>query len=238
MLTDDTYIPQAAARGLHRLGEWDAALALLDGRPGGEVAGLRAQILVDRHFWRLDDPAPAQAAVESLDPASPRALFLRAQLAYVRILFDRAPRPDDTQTADAGFRAAAQDGSLRGWGVFWLGVIADNVHADPATAKAHYDASLELCRKERDLLLESYVVRHLGGYAIEHDRSPGEGEMLLRRSLHLRSALGARPQVAAAQATLAGELPDGPERETLREIARATADELGLTWLKGALADR
>jgi hypothetical protein len=70
---------------------------------------------------------------------------------------------------------------------------------------------------------------------MEHDRS--EGEMLLRRSLHLRSALGTRPQVAAAQATLAGELPEGPERTILREAAGASADELGLTWVKGALAN-
>lgn len=92
----------------------------------------------------------------------------------------------------------------------------------------------ELCRND-DLLLESYVVRHLGGHAIERDRS--EGEMLLRRSLHLRAALGARPQTAAAQVTLASQLPEGPEREMLREAARATTKELGLTWLKDALSD-
>lgn len=235
MITNEPYIVRSAARRLHRAGEWDGALALLADEPDTDVAGLRAQILVDRHWWRVDDPAPAHAALDALDPGSLQAMYLHAQLAYMRILFGRDPRSDDAQTADAGFRAAARDESLRGWGVFWLGVLADNVHADPATAKARYGEALELCRKEGDLLLESYVARHLGGHAIEHDRS--EGEMLLRRSLHLRSALGTRPQVVAAQATLAGELPEGPERAMLREVARLTADELGLTWLKGALAD-
>ncbi|MEV4536601.1 hypothetical protein AB0J82_22725 [Asanoa sp. NPDC049518] len=237
MLADDTYISQVAARHLHRAGEWDTALALLEERPGEEVAKLRAQILVDRHFWRLDDPAPAQAAVDKVDPASAHAMFLKAQLAYVRVIFALAPRPDDEQGAEAGFRAAAHEESLRGWAMFWLGVVADHLHADPGAAKAHYDESLDLCRQQGDLLLESYVVRHLGAHAIEHDRSPGEGEMLLRRSLYLRSVLGARPQVAAAQAALAGELPEGTEREMLGGIATTTAEELGLTWLKGALAD-
>ncbi|WP_042363815.1 hypothetical protein [Streptacidiphilus neutrinimicus] len=67
-------------------------------------------------------------------------------------------------------------------------------------------------------------MRHLSGY--EPDPVP-----LLRRSLHLRAALGARPQVAAAQMSLWQELPEGPERELLREGALSTAQELGLTWM-------
>jgi hypothetical protein len=224
----------AAVRRLHRVGAWDTALALLDGEPGQDAARLRAEILVDRHWWRLDDPAAAEAAVGALDAATVGPRYLSAQLAYTRILFGRDPRPGDEQVAEAGFHAAAHDESLRGWGSFWLGVLADRVHGHPVAAKARYDEALQLSRGARDLLLESYAVRHLGGQAIEHDRF--EGEMLLRRSLYLRSALGARPQVAAAQVTLAGELSDGPERDMLRETAGATADELGLTWLQGALA--
>jgi hypothetical protein len=249
MLSNDSYRASAAARSLHRAGEWDLALALLADAPDApdapdasdasgqstvDVAVLRAQILVDRQWWLLDDPGPAREALDALDPGTPRAGFLRAQLAYTRLLFDPDPRSDDAQVADAGFRAAAQDESTRGWGTFWLGVVADNVHHDPATAQSRFDEALELCRAERDLLLESYVVRHLAGHTIERDRPAGE--LLLRRSLYLRSALGARPQVAAAQATLAGELPPGPERQTLREAAQAAAEELGLTWLKSGLA--
>lgn len=236
MLTNGPYSLLAAARRLHIAGAWDVALALLVDQPDADVAELRAQILVDRYWWRLDDPAPTLAALDALEPASLQAVYLRAQLAYLRILFGRDPLPDDARTATTGFRTAAHDECLRGWGAFWLGVLADNVHDDAVTAQTRYNEALDLCRKNGDLLLESYVVRHLGGHAIERDHS--EGEMLLRRSLHLRSALGARPQVAAAQVTLAGELSESREREMLREAARATADDLGLTWLKRALSDR
>jgi hypothetical protein len=90
-------------------------------------------------------------------------------------------------------------------------------------------------RDSGDLLLESYVVRHQGGHLVGSDRPAGE--MLLRRSLYLRSALGARPQTAAAQATLAQELPPGQERDALRGAARSVASELGLTWLNRQLAE-
>jgi hypothetical protein len=231
MLANDTYID--AARHLHRAGHWDLALALLSSQSAADVAQLRAQIAVDRYWWRLDDPAPAQAALDLLDQGSLPAAYLNSQLCYLRVLFDRDPRPDDAERAEAGFQAAADDPSLRGWGTFWLGIVADNVRQDPATAETRYREALELCRSDGDLLLESYVVRHLGGHAVDQP----DRERLLRRSLHLRSALGARPLVAAALAALADELPDGPERDTLREAARITADDLGLTWLKGALAD-
>ena len=58
---------------------------------------------------------------------------------------------------------------------------------------------------------------------------------LLRRSYQLRAALGARPQTAAAAATLAAALPPGAEAGQLREAARITATELQLTWLLGSL---
>jgi hypothetical protein len=236
MLADGPYTALAVARLLYRFGDWDAALAVLDGRAGDlDVLELTAQILIDRNFWRLDDPEPARVALAALDPASMASRYLCAQLAYARILFGRDPLPDDTQTAESGFRAATHDKRLRGWGVFWLGALADNVRADPATARVCYDDALALCRKENDLLLESYVVRHLAGHAIELDHDQPAGQLMLRRSLYLRSALGARPQVAAAQVSLASELPAGPERQTLRETASTTALELGLTWLTATL---
>jgi hypothetical protein len=109
------------------------------------------------------------------------------------------------------------------------------VYADPDTARQRYGEALALCRDDGDLLLESYVARHQGGHLIESDRPAGE--LLLRRSLYLRSALGARPQTAAAQATLAGELPPGQERDMLVQAARSTASELGLTWLNRQITE-
>jgi hypothetical protein len=55
---------------------------------------------------------------------------------------------------------------------------------------------------------------------------------MLRRSLHLRAALGARPQTIAAQAALADDLPeDDPERAELIRIFRPGAEELRIGWL-------
>lgn len=223
---------------LHLDGEWDGALALLGGADSDgkdhDTAAIRARILVDRNWWRLDDPAPAERAVAGLEDSALRG-YLAAQLAYARILFELGPRADDEQALHAGLQEAARDETLRAWVMFWQGVVADNIHDDPDTASQRYGQALALCGEGGDLLLESYVARHQGAYLIESDRPAGE--MLLRRSLHLRSALGARPQTAAAQATLAGELLPGPERDMLVQAARSTASELGLTWLKQELAE-
>jgi hypothetical protein len=250
MITNDPYI--AALGGLsgwlgltarlvsrlHLDGEWDGALALLDegggDSKGGHTAATRARILVERNWWRLDDPAPAARAVAGLDDPLLRG-FLAAQLAYTRILFALDPQPHDQQVMQAGLQQAAQDQTWRAWATFWQGAVADNIHDDPDTARQRYDDALALSRDGGDLLLESYIIRHQGDHLIKSDRAAGE--MLLRRSLYLRSALGARPQTAAAQAMLADELPPGQERDTLVQAARSVASELGLTWLNKQLAE-
>jgi hypothetical protein len=100
--------------------------------------------------------------------------------------------------------------------------VADNIHDDPGIARQRYDEALALNRDDDDLLLESYIVRHQGDHLIKSDRPAGE--MLLRRSLYLRSALGARPQTAAAQAMLADELPPAPSgTHSSRRPARSPA---------------
>jgi hypothetical protein len=250
MIANDPYIavpggpaghPGLVARLVNRLhldGEWDGALALLGGADsdgtGDGTAAIRARILVDRRWWRLDDPAPAERAVTGLEDPVLRG-YLAAQLAYTRMLFALGPRPGDEQVVHAGLREAARDATTRGWATFWQGVVADNVQGDPDTARQRYGEALALCRDGDDLLLESYIVRHQGAHLIESDRRAGE--MLLRRSLYLRSALGARPQTAAAQATLAYELPPGQERDLLVLAARSAASELGLTWLNKQLTE-
>ncbi|WP_211588513.1 hypothetical protein [Allorhizocola rhizosphaerae] len=222
MITNDAY---PMVRALHRAGEWAAALDLL----GDADPELRAQILVDWHFWSVGDHDAAEAAIAALDPASVRARYLSAALAYARVLFNRGARPDDPQVIESGFRAALDDPALSGWANFKLGIFADNVMHDPATALAHFEAAHKLC--EGDPMLESYVVRHLGGHLLDAGRRD-EAIDLLRRSLHLRAALGARPQVGAAAATLAGELPEGPERDTLRQTAALVGTDLNVPFLR------
>jgi hypothetical protein len=226
---DTAYITDRAldvARALQRAGRWDEALAVL---PAGELAA-RAEILADRFWWRLDDPAEAESAVGDLASRDAvRSGFYGAQLGYTRLLFQLDPRAGDLDQARDGFAAAARDPRLDGWGTFWLGTLADNIDHDPDAAARCYATALSLSHEHDDPLLESYAVRHQGDHAMASDE--GLGLHLLRRSYYLRAALGARPQTAAAAVTLAEVLPPGQDADQLRETARITARELGLTGL-------
>jgi hypothetical protein len=222
MLTDDAYV----ARRLHLLGEWDAALAVLG--PDADLE-LYAEIAVDRWFFQIEGHEEAEKAVAALDPASPTAHLLTARLAYSRLLFQRDPRPDDRTVAEANYRAAAQsdDELQRGWAEYHWGVLLDNIDDDAAGAVPRYETALEIATKYGDGYFESYIIRHLA-----HLQEPAERIAMLRRSLHLRAALGARPQTIAAQAVLAEGLPaDDPERAELLRTFRPGAEELRIGWL-------
>ncbi|MFD4506073.1 hypothetical protein [Streptomyces sp. NPDC058457] len=222
MLPDDTYI----ARRLLLLGEWDAALAALG--PDTEPE-LRAEIAVDRWFFRIEGHEEAEKAVAALDPASPTAHLLTARLAYSRLLFRRDPRADDRAVAEAGYRAAAESGDekQRGWAEYHWAVLLDNIDEDPAGALPRYETALGIATRSGDGCFESYIIRHLAPH-----KEPAERIAMLRRSLHLRAALGARPQTIAAQALLADHLPeDDPERAELMRTSRPGAAELRIGWL-------
>ncbi len=222
MITNDAY---PVVGTLHRAGQWAAALDLL----GDADPALRAQILVDWHFWSDGDHDEAEAAIARLDPGSIRARYLAASLAYARVLFQRGARPGDPSLIESGYRAALDDPALAGWATFKLGIYADNVAHDPVTGRARLEEALKLC--DGDPLLESYVVRHIAGHLLDAGERD-EALVLMRRSLTLRAALGARPQVGAAQSTLAGELPEGPERDMLLEAAALVGTELNIPFLK------
>ena len=231
---DTTYLVALGpdpARALLRAGLWEHALAAV---PADRAGAWRAQILADRFWWQLADPAGAEAAVAALAAADPvLARLSAAQLAYTPVVFQAGPRPADPGLARDGFTAASGDARLAGWGTFWLGVLADHVDHSPAAAVPRYTEALGWAREQGDLMLESYAVRHLGDHALEAGDAGGLD--LLRRSYQLRAALGARPHTAAAAATLADALPAGAEAGQLREAARLTARELGLSWLLSTL---
>ena len=208
------------------MGRWDDALAAL---PAGAVPQ-RAEIAVDRFWWRLGDAAAAEEAVSALLPSDPvLAGFLGAQVRYTRLVFGLGPHPEDHRRAHEDFKSATADARLSGWAVFWLGVLADNLDKNPDTARLAYQQALKQAHKRGDALLESYAIRHLGAHLVEQDREQGIAQ--LRWSYHLRASLGARPQTAAAALTLAGQLEPGAEADQLREAAALTARELELTWL-------
>lgn len=234
-MASDTYTSIGAARRLHLLGDWDHAAALLAEEESTEALELRAEILYERFLFRVDGIEAAADAIAALDPESLQARLLTARLAYTRLLFQLDPLPEDYETAEAGYRFASADPKTHGWAEFHWGALLDNVREDGAAAKAHYTEALQASHQEGDLILEAMVLRHLAWHVIDGgDRE--EGLRMLRRSLHLRSAIGPRPQVAAAQLLLAGELTeDDPERAALVEAARTLADELSLSWVRTGL---
>jgi hypothetical protein len=236
MITDTAYI----ARRLQALGEWDAALAVLDPSTGPDSAldtapdadrELRAEIAVERWFFQWAGHDEAEQAVAALDQSTPLAHLLRARLAYSRLVFHRDPRPDDRAASETGYRDVVCDGddALRGWAEFHWGCLLDNVDADGGDAVPHFETALELALKNNDIALEAIAVRHLAAH-----KDPAERVRMLRRSLNLRTALGVRPYSVAAQATLASELAeDDPERAELIELYTAAAEEMGIAWLLG-----
>lgn len=227
MTPDAAYLSRAGlapARYLQHAGQWSAALALAP----ADAATLRADILVEQHMFQLTPPGEAIAAVQAL-PGSALATLLLALLKYWRQLFklDGDPIAEDPV---ALFAEAAADPALAGWGAFHHAISIENLRDDGVTSAAGYQRALELAGD--DPFLESYVLRHQGDQLINRHGQREAGIALLRRSLYLRAAHGARPQVAAAQYQLAGELPPGPEADDLRDIARRTARELGIPWLQ------
>ena len=167
----------------------------------------------------------------SVRPARSGTAVRGRLLEYWRRLFrlgDRALGPDPV----AEFaRLDTPDAELApGWATFWRGVALENLADDAEGGQAQFRRALGVALDEEDLLLESYVVRHQGFYLLKQDRDAGI--MLLRRSLYLRAACGARPQVAAAQAGLAEALGVGPESVLLNRLVAQSARELNLTWLK------
>ncbi|RMI45150.1 hypothetical protein EBO15_11105 [Actinomadura harenae] len=236
-MRNDTYTVLDLARRLQVLGDWDHAAALLAAEEGAEALELRAEVLYERFLFQLDGMEAAAEAIAALDPESVQARLLAARLAYTRVMFKLDPLPDDYATAEAGYRFASADPKTHGWAEFHWGALLDNIREDGAAAKVHYDKALQASFQEGDLILESIVLRHVAWRVIEAG-DPEEGIRMLRRSLHLRAAVGMRPQIAAAQLLLAAELPeDDPERATLIEAARHAAEDLNLTWVRTGLEE-
>lgn len=235
MKSDRTYDAEPAlrhARRLQRAGDWAGALRLL---PDGDAAAvLRAEILVDRQSWCLDPVDEALAAVRAIEDVEPDvACFLTAVLEYWRRLLDSGDKPLGPDPLAEFTRLDCPDArTAPGWATFWRGVALENLHGEEEGAQAQYRRALGIALDEEDLLLESYVVRHQGAYLLERDRDAGI--MLLRRSLYLRAACGARPHVAAAQAGLAEALGVGPESVLLNRLVAHSAQELNLALLRAA----
>jgi len=220
----------APARFLQRAGQWDAALGLILELDDPEAAALRADMLVDRHVWQLDGAAEAAAAITAISADDPAlTALLSGVLEYWRRLFNPSSRPVIDGDPVSLFAGATPTRRLQGWATFWHAVSTEKLLNDQGAATAGYRRAREAAKEDR--LLESYVVRHQGFQLLESQQGRDRGIALLRRSLQLRAACGARPHVAAAQAALAEALSPSAEAEDLSEIAADTARALRIRWL-------
>ncbi|GIG59524.1 hypothetical protein Lfu02_38960 [Longispora fulva] len=242
MTLDEAYMSRpdlAVARHLQRAGQWDLALAHLSATPApatsstpatargagpGDplLAALAAEITVDRFLWQLGDVTPALTAIAALGD-TPLAALLTGQLTYWGTLFSLDLPGLDADPVKT-FGGVLDAPELGGWPLFWHAVSTENLRGDTPTATAGYEKVRQWARDTGDVLLESYASRHL---ATGDDTVP-----LFRLSVQQRAAAGARPQLAAAQSTLADALGDTPEAAELRALVAYTADELGISWLR------
>jgi hypothetical protein len=141
---DEADLGLAAAVQLQRAGRWDLALAALPVEPVGRAADLRAEILVDRHLWRLDAVDEAEAAIAVVEAGGNLALagLLRGQLLYWRMLFSLGPAPDGARRAAT--EPLAQSNRTLMLSRWWIRRIASpNSGATDTTSSL--DGSLDAC---------------------------------------------------------------------------------------------
>jgi hypothetical protein len=220
----------AAARHLQRAGRWDLALDLLAG--ADDAADLRADILCDRHQWRLDDRTEAVAAIDAIRETNGHlATLLGAQLEYWAYLFRKNVMAGADVAADLGdppglvadpveefhrVTKEADDEGLRDWAAFWYAVSSENLRDDLATARPLYTDVYERATARGELLLASYASRHLGGVALYDDGEVAKGLDLLKLSMYQRHR-----RSPAAPGRGAGDVCDGPRRRRRRRDTEA-----------------
>ena len=178
----DTAALREQARTLTLAGRWTDALNALDAAkarvPPGEAATLafiateRGRVLADSNFFHRDDPAPARAALEEAErlakTAGDELVLSEARMQLARITYAGAFETKDWKTPRAAFEQvlAVREklGDQRGISetLFYLGLTYEQ-DGQPDAAYERYAKSLAIAEKRKDIILESYVRRHMGG---------------------------------------------------------------------------
>lgn len=214
---------------------WDAAIALLRSASVSsphEAAVLAVAIAsaeVDSGWWRgaPNPEAVAQARAQlDDDPALAWELdLLELRHEYRDCFFggNRTAERGAALTASAAALAeSAPTPARRGWVMFWLGVITDNVVEDRAAAPAHYEESLALAESAGDDLVASYPLRHLGDHANESG-DVALARQLWERSTSLRQEVGFVPGALAQQLLLGTLAQEAGDKETASAIGTEVA---------------
>ncbi len=178
----DTAALREQARTLTLAGRWTDALKALDSAkakiPPGETASLafiateRGRVLADSNFFHKDDPAPARAALEEGErlarTAGDELVLSEARMQLARLDYAASFETKDWKKPRAAFESvlAVREklGDPRGISetLFYLGLTYEQ-DGQPDPAYERYTKSLAIAEKDKNIILESYVRRHMAG---------------------------------------------------------------------------
>ena len=212
-----------AATQLMHAGQWAAATSLLTAAEAEDAAEREvlalalAGVAVDEDFGLQTDHAPAAlAAADAVLNGSWDLAMLKLRKDYSTALFHSGDR--DLRGRVLMLIEKAPDEARQGTANFYAGVIADNLHEQPAQAVEHYNAALELGQKCDDELLVSLALRHLG----HHAHTAGDlalARTQWERSTELLQKVGHLRATLAQQAILATLLRDEGDAAGSRALA-------------------
>ena len=247
----DTAAVREQARTWTLAGRWNDALKALDAAktrvPAGDTAALaaiateRGRVLADSNFFHREDPAPARAALEEgerLARAAGDPLVLsEARMQLARLDYSAAFETKDWKKPRAAFEGVLATreelGDQRGMSesLFYLGLTYEqDGQLDPALER--YVRSLAIAEKEKNIILESYVRRHIAGIQEERGeldaaRKNIDAEIELRKRggflVGVPFALRQKADFVAAHG------PGKAEAVRLLEEAAAAAEKCGST---------
>jgi tetratricopeptide (TPR) repeat protein len=247
----DTAALREEARNLTLAGRWTDALKALDAAkarvPPTETATLafvateRGRVLADSNFFHEDAPGPARAALEEAQKLAKQAgdelVLSEARMQLARLDYAASFETKDWKKPRTAFESvlAVREklGDERGVSetLFYLGLTYEQ-DGQPDAAYERYAKSLAIAEKEKNIILESYVRRHMAG--IQEERGELEAarrnidlEVELRRKggflVGVPFALRHKADFVAAHG------PGKPEAVKLLEEAAAAAEKCGST---------
>jgi tetratricopeptide (TPR) repeat protein len=247
----DTAAVREQARTWTLAGRWNDALKALDAAktrvPAGDTAALaaieteRGRVLADSNFFHRDDPAPARAALEEAERLARAAgdplVLSEARMQLARLDYSAAFETKDWKKPRAAFEGVLATreklGDRRGISetLFYLGLTYEQ-DGLPDPAYERYAKSLAIAEGEKNIILESYVRRHMAG--IQEER----GELdAARKNIDLEVELRQRggflvgvPFALRHKADfVAAHGPGRAEAVKLLEEAAAAAEKCGST---------
>jgi tetratricopeptide (TPR) repeat protein len=208
---------------------------------GGRVSemtdqlGDRLRALYDNASFGGDPTALDQGASE-IKAAEAQLALARGRFLHARFFVDHEDRPEQLDQLTKATELFHELGDMRGEAeaTFWAAIYHQVIHHDETTAVPLLERAQTLAGAANDLLVMSYVVRHLGFVDVNAEQFDPAHEKF-EESVRLRRQIGFLPGVAAglvALAELAATMADRPTAQRYLEEASTICSE---TDSKGAM---